>query len=115
MIGPQRAREFLELSGERMNPAFGALGHRPITRVTEPALHVTEGVEVRDEFDADLRAGVIKFSDLRRRQRRRVLPGVFVSAEGEGVFDVELELVDAHPAQRADEREEFRLRRHARA
>ena len=115
LVGTQRAGEFLELSGQRMDPAFGTFGHRAVARMTEPPLHVAEGVEVRDEFDADLRARVVELADLRRRQRGGVFPSVFMSAEGEGVFDIELELVDAQPAQRADEREEFRLRRHARA
>ena len=115
LVGAQRAGEFLELSGQRMNPAFGAFGHRAIARVTQPALHVPEGVEVRHEFDAERGAGVVELADLRRRQRRGVLPRVLVSAEGEGVFDVELELVDAQATQRADEREEFGLRGHPRA
>ena len=62
--------------------------------MTEPALHVAEGVEVRDELDADRCARVVEFTDLRGRQRRGVFPGILVSAEGEGVFDVKLQLVD---------------------
>ena len=115
LVGAQRAGEFLELSGQRMDPAFRAFGHRAITRMTQPALHVTEGIQVRDEFDAERFARVVELADLRRRQRGGVLPGVFMSPEGEGVFDVELELVDAQATQRADEREEFGLRGHPRA
>ncbi len=98
-----------------MDPAFGAFGHRAIARMSQPALHVAESIEVRDQFDAERGAGVVELADLRRRQRGGVLPRVLVSAEGEGVFDVELELVDAQATQRADEREELGLRRHPRA
>ena len=115
LVGAQRAGEFLELSRERVDPAFGTFGHRAVTRVTKPTLHVAEGVEVRHELDAERGAGVVEFADLRGRQRRGFLPGVFMSAEREGVLDVKLELVDAKTAERADEGQEFGLRRHARA
>ena len=98
-----------------MDPAFGTFGHRAITRMPQPALHVAEGVEIRDEFDAERGARVVEFAELGRCQRRGFPPGVFVSGEREGVLDVELELVRAQTAQRADEGEELGLRRHARA
>ena len=93
LVGPQRAREFLELSGERVNPSFRAFSHRAVARMTEPALHMTEGVEVRDELDTDRCARVVEFTDFRGRQRRSVFPSLFMAAEGEGVFDVKLQLV----------------------
>ena len=95
-----------------MNPALRALGERAVARVAQPALHVSEGVQVRHEFDADVRAGGIECADLRGRERRRFLPSVLVAGEREGVFDVELQLVDAQGAERADEVEQFRLGRH---
>ena len=115
LVWAQCAGEFLELSGERVNPAFGAFGHRAVARVAQPALHMPEGVEVRDELDADRRARIVELTDLRGRQRRSILPDVFVPREGERVFDVELQLVDAQAAERANEGEELSLRGHARA
>ena len=115
LVGPQRAREFLELSGERVNPSFRAFSHRAVTRMTEPALHMTEGVEVRHELDADRCARLVEFTNFSGRQRRSVFPGVFMSAEGEGVFDVKLQLVRTQSTQCADEVEQLGLRRHARA
>ena len=113
LVRPERAGKFLELAGQRMDPAFGTLGHRAVTRMTQPALHVAEGVQVRHELDAGRGASVVEFADLRGRQRRGVLPGVLVAAEGERMLDVELELVDAQAPEGADEGEEFGLRRHA--
>ena len=115
LVGPQRAREFLELSGERVDPAFRAFSHRAVARMTEPALHVAEGVEVRDELDTDRCARVVEFTNFGGRQRRSVFPSVFMSAEGEGVFDVKLQLVRTQSTQCADEVEQLGLRRHARA
>ena len=64
---------------------------------------MTEGVEVRDELDADRCARIVEFTDFGGRQRRGVFLGIFVSAEGEGVFDVKLELIDAQSAECAHE------------
>jgi hypothetical protein len=63
--------------------------------MTEPAFHVTEGVEVRDQLDTDRCARVVEFTDFGGRQRRGAFPSLFMASEGEGVFDVKLELVDA--------------------
>ena len=91
----QCAGKFFELSGQRVDPALGAFGERSVAWVAQPALHVPEGIEVRDEFDAERRASRVEFADLHRRQGRGVLPSILVTRERKGMFDVELELVDA--------------------
>ena len=56
---------------------------------------MAKGVQVRDEFDAQLGARFIELTDFRRRQRGGVMPGILVPGKGEGVLYIELELVCA--------------------
>ena len=112
VVGPQGARKFLEFAGERMDPAFGAFGEGAVTRMAQPALHMSERVQVRHELDAGLRAGPVQRDDLRRRQRGGVAPGVLMAGERERVLDVKLQLVGAQGAQGRDQPEQLRLRRH---
>jgi len=89
-----------------------AFGERAVARVPQPAFHVPEGIQVGDEFDAERCAGRVEFADLRGRERRSILPSVLMAREREGMFDVELKLIDAQSSERADEVEQLRLRRH---
>ncbi len=73
---------------------------------------MSESIQVRDEFDADGETSLIEFLNLSGRERGRVLPGIFMSREGERVFDVELQLIDPEPSERRNEFQEFGLSWH---
>ena len=93
--------------------AVRRLGPRAIGRMAQPALHVAEAVLVRDQLDAVRLAQRVEPAQVVRRERRRVAPDDLVAAIGEGVLDVELEVVEAQPRQQRDEALERRARRHA--
>ncbi len=79
------------------------LGERQVPRVAKPAIHVAEGVLIRHELDPESPAVGVERLDLLAGERRRVLPDLVVAAVGEGVLDVELELVQLPLGEEIDE------------
>lgn len=67
-------------------------------------LHVTEGVLVGHQFDVAGPAEGGEVPNLLGGERRRVGPHLVVAGVGEGVLDVQLEVVDLPAGQQVDER-----------
>ena len=84
-------------------PAVGALGPGPVGVVAQPALHVAEGVLVDHQLDAVVRAVLVEPRHVGRGHGGGVLPHHAVAGVGEGVLDVELELVDAGQRAQLDQ------------
>src|SRR5436309_1840747 len=65
----------------------------PVSLVLEPPTHVAKAVLVRDELHMTLAAKAVEGSDLRRGEGAGVGPDVAVVRVGEGVLEIELDLV----------------------
>ena len=87
----------------RVLKSIGALGQVPVLGVAEPAFEVAEGVEVGHQFDETVGAVGVDLQNLLVGEGACIVPDRFVVAEGEGMFDVELELVDAQAGEAIDE------------
>lgn len=77
-----------------------------VTGVCEPALHMAEGVLVGHEDDTPGGALVVDPADVVGRERGRIRPDLVVPGVGEGVLQIELELVDPGKVEQLDQPEQ---------
>ena len=94
-------------------PAVGALGQLAVGGLGQPVVEVAEDVLAGHEVDEAGGGVVLEFFDLLGGERGGVLPDALVTAEGEGVFGVELQLVELEARHRVDDVAEVVHGRHA--
>ena len=99
MVWSERERDF----AHPFDNALMGFGEMPVFRQFEPAPHVPEAILVGDKLDEPFAAVGVQFEDLLSGDRRGFRPDSRVIAIGEGVFGIQLELVDLEAGEPIDQ------------